>query len=232
MLLVAAEKREFGGLLPRVRKGGRLRWPVDFACSGVLGNRRVLLVANGPGPKLAAEAVEAALLRAPADAVVSTGYCGAVDTALQVGDIIIASEVISIEQQTVYRTEAPECVGQRYCAGPVISQDWVAGTVEEKRRLRERGGMAVEMEAAAVAQKAREAGVSFYCVRVVSDGAEEEFALDLNAMRRADGRFSSARILMATLRNPLVLGPELRRLVRQSRLAALKLGEFLATCRF
>ena len=66
-------------------------------------------------------------------------------------------------------------------AGPIASIDHVAQTVAEKRQLRKTGAIAVEMEAAAVLERARAWKVPFYCVRAVSDRASEGFALDLNA---------------------------------------------------
>ena len=52
--------------------------------------------------------------------------------------------------------------------------DHVAQTADEKRRLRAGGASAVEMEAGGVAERARARDVPFYCVRVVTDLADEE----------------------------------------------------------
>jgi nucleoside phosphorylase len=108
----------------------------------------------------------------------------------------------------------------------------VAVTVEDKRRLRGTGASAVEMEAEAVCSRAADWNVPFYCVRAVSDGAQDAFALDLNSVRDRNGRFSKARIVMQALRNPVRLLPELWRLKRNSDLAAKNLGEFVADCSF
>ena len=52
-LLVAAEPREFAGLLRRF-PAARADWPeAAFARQIALPGRRLLLVANGPGPRLA-----------------------------------------------------------------------------------------------------------------------------------------------------------------------------------
>src|SRR5688572_7847793 len=84
LLLVAAGRREFG---PALTKGGkRLNWPLDFAARA----GDWLLAANGAGPMRSAEAVDVALRHGPVRAVVSMGYCGALDEALRVGDIVVA----------------------------------------------------------------------------------------------------------------------------------------------
>ncbi len=54
----------------------------------------MLLVANGVGERCAAAAVDSGLFFQP-DAVVSTGFCGALDPHLKIADIVVASCVVS-----------------------------------------------------------------------------------------------------------------------------------------
>jgi len=72
----------------------------------------------------------------------------------------------------------------------------------------------------------------FYCIRSVTDLAHESFHIDLNATRRADGRFSTSRILAAAIARPLTVGPELLELRSRCTTAAKALGEFIADCSF
>ncbi len=61
ILFVAAEAMElkpFANSLTALRK---LKWPIDYAYEGILEGKRIMLAANGAGPKLAAQAVEVAL---------------------------------------------------------------------------------------------------------------------------------------------------------------------------
>lgn len=181
-------------------------------------------VTNGPGPVLAAEAVSRVKDRP--DLVVSTGLCGALAPELALGDIFVATAVNG-KPAELPRTRLP------FRSGPLISVDRVVQTAAEKQQLRKRSGaMAVEMEAEAVAAYARRNGFPFYCIRVVSDVAEESFRVDLNAARGRDGRFSVPRILLQAARRPLIAVPELLRLRRNAELAARALGEFFADCDF
>jgi hypothetical protein len=148
---------------------------------------------------------------------------------MEIGDIFVAGRVQSGDAEYAAvkpRTERP------YHAGVLASIDRIAQTAEEKRGLRAHGASAVEMEAAGVAAKAAEMGVPFYCVRSITDLADESFRLDLNAALRPDGRFDTMRLIAASCRRPLSLLPELLRLGARSRLASRTLGEFVADCRF
>ena len=199
VLLVAAEAREFSGILKRAQ-AKELKWPeATFSREVAWKDDRWLLVANGPGAQL----VEQVLARKrDVDLILSVGFCGALDPALRVGDIVDA--------------------------GKVFTADRVAVTAAEKRALRQQtGAAAVEMEATAVEAKAREWGTAFRCVKVVSDTAAKDLPLDFNKYRDGDGRFSRARIAFAALRHPPALAG-LMRLDRDCRRAADRLGEFLA----
>ena len=86
------------------------------------------------------------------------------------------------------------------------------------------------MEAGAVEGKAREWGVPFRCVKVVSDVAAEDMPLDFNLYRDAEGRFSRIRIALAAVARPFSVMPGLLRLDKNCREAAERLGEFFADC--
>jgi len=204
-LVIAAEKRELDGILRRFGKPAKLDWPAEFGCEVQWNGDRWLLVANGPGPKLAGDALEQ---RTQVNGIISTGFCGALDPALKVGDIV-----------------------SRF--SDIFSTDRVAVTSAEKRNLRAKtGAAAIEMEAAAVAQKAAEWGVPFHCVRAVSDIAQDDMPLDFNLYRDTEGRFSRGRIAMAALCRPFTRVPALLRLDRNCRIAAESLGDFFANSRF
>jgi adenosylhomocysteine nucleosidase len=228
VLVVAAERRELRGILRKCRSVRSLGWPLQFARSGELNGQRLLMVAHGPGG-LAAKAVEEALARENVNAVVSTGFCGGLDPDLGIGEVIVALRVTGGGKS--YGTAQP-AAGRKFRTGEVASTACVAGTVAEKQRLRACGASAVEMEAAAVAGRAQESGLPFYCVRAVMDPAREGFLLDFNRLRDRDGRFSRFRILRAALARPWASLPELIRLERQGRIAARALGDFIADCRF
>jgi len=227
ILLVAAEAREFAGLMHNVEKSERLSWPVQFARRVEYGGNVAVLVAHGPGPELAAEAVRVAAGRSRVTAVVSTGFCGGLDPTLGSTDIFVAREVMGVGPAVM-----PAHPNGRFTIGALISSDRVAITAAEKARLRQTGGDAVEMEAAGVAKAAERLSLPFYCVRVVTDTANESLPLDFNRMRDTEGRFSRMRIIAAGLRNPGIIFPQLMTFNERCKSASTALGEFLANCRF
>ncbi len=229
--MVAAEAREFAGLLARCGDSTRLPWGLPVARQVRLGDSQLFLVAAGAGQKLAGRAADAAGGRLKFDAVVSTGSCGGLDPALRAGEVFVAVSVLAMDSGERYETRAPECASP-HAAGVLVSTGHVIRSVEEKKRLHALGAAAVEMEASAVAARAVAWGVPFFCVRAVADRANEELFLDYNATRDAEGGLSTARILAQALRHPVDLAPELYRMHRGSRLAARALGDFLAHCRF
>jgi hypothetical protein len=88
------------------------------------------------------------------------------------------------------------------------------------------------MEAAAVALKAAEWKLPFYCIRVVTDTSTESFPLDFNRLRDADGRFNRTRIMAAALRRPGSVLPELLKLNKRCKDASQALGDFLVDASF
>lgn len=208
LLLVASDPMEFRGMRP----AGDIR-----------------LISNGVGPHHAAAAVDRALAGFRPDAIVSMGFCGALDPSLAIADIVVGTTIFA--DGSAFPAELP-VTAAAHRSGPVCSIRHVARTAEEKAKLHSSGAIAVEMEAAGVAQRAQKLRVPFFCIKSVTDLADETMANDFNAVLRSDGRFDTIKILASSLRHPWVRLPELFRLRRRCVLAARSLGEFIADCRF
>jgi adenosylhomocysteine nucleosidase len=228
LLVVASEPREFLGLLRRCRGIEELDWPVRFARSAELNGRRLLLVAHGHGPRLAGEAADAGGGQ-HVEGLLSTGSCGALSPALRPGDTIAATRVETADGRSFVAC-LPR-TGRQTACGPVISLDRVVRTADEKRRLHARGFLAVEMEAAAVAERAARWGVPFYCLRAVTDTAQQDLMIDLNAARDDQGQIRDGRVVVEALRRPWSL-PELFILWRRSHVAAESIGQLIVDSRF
>jgi len=227
---MAAEPREFSGLLKSCRKIERLDWPVHWARKAELNGREVILVANGAGAARAARGVAVARSLANVESVCSMGFCGALESGMKIGDVFVAESVHTCAGRE-YRAAKP-LSARSHRSGALASIDRVAQRAHEKQDLRAGGASAVEMEAGGVAEKAWELHLPFYCVRAVTDLAEENFGFDFNSALRSDGRFDTMRLIAAVCRRPRTLLPELLRLRTRCRMASETLGEFIASCRF
>jgi adenosylhomocysteine nucleosidase len=229
ILLVAAEPREFDGLLPFCSGVRKQAWPLYWARSGECGDRQLWMVANGAGAAHAGKAVEVACPVCQPEAIVSMGFCGALDPALEIGDVFVAAAVDAAGRR--FDARLPQAAA-RYATGVLASIDHVAQTAAEMRLLRAGGASAVEMEAGGVAQSATAHGIPLFCVRSVTDTASQSFVIDFNKALLSDGHFGTIKLLTSALRTPGKAFPDLFRLRRDCRIATRTLGEFIDGCRF
>ena len=229
LLLVAADPREFRGILDRAGSSRAAQLRVDWARSVALGDRQLLLVANGAGPAQAAAAVDRAAAVFQPETIVSTGFCGALEATMEVASIVVGTEVTGANGR--FGASQPAASLPHHC-GLVVTIDHVAQSAAEKRALRLTGASAVDMEASAVAERSGILRLPFFCIKAVTDLAGEDMANDLNAAMRADGHFDTMKILGSIFCRPLVRLPELLRLRSRSVRAACALGDFFADCRF
>jgi adenosylhomocysteine nucleosidase len=215
-LVVAAEAREFSGILKRFGPAAKIDANgARFAREVLKDGGRWWLVANGPGPRCVEEVLRQKM---DVNGIINTGFCGALDPSLRVGDIVVWGDAPS---------------PSRFVKGEISSSDRVVVTAEEKRRLREKtGAIATEMEAGAVKKIAEAWGVPFYCIRAVSDTANEDMPLDFNLYRDREGRFSLPKIALAAMSHPFTRIPALKRLEANCNVASESLGAFFADCRF
>jgi len=217
---------EFPGFLRRAANVSPADIAVDWSRRALLNGYETLLVANGVGPARAGAAAEKGIEAFTPDAIVSTGFCGALSPRLRIADLVAANQIIAGDQ--IYASHPIKGPW----AGSVRSISYVARTAEEKRALASEGAIAVEMEAAGVAAKALRHSIPFYCVRAVTDLAGETLANDFNKALRSDGHFDTICILRVALLHPATRLPELIRLRKRCVLAARALGDFFADNRF
>jgi adenosylhomocysteine nucleosidase len=238
LAFIAAEAREFAGVLQHAGHVARLDWPLDFARSARLNDRDVVLIANGPGPKLAAQAAQTAKEHVDLEGLVSIGFCGGLNPTLKPADLFVADQLVEPNLAEVggpavaHALSVPRSHSCERPAGKLLSLDHVATTASEKHKLHaSTHADAIEMEAAAVAAKARAWQIPFYAIKAVTDTASESFPLDFNRLRTPEGRFSLPKIIFAAFGRPNAF-PALLRLNRRCTLAAQALGDFLADARF
>lgn len=229
---VASEAREFSGLLRHVDGLTTLNWGIDFARDGLLNGRAIVLAANGPGPKLAGPAADAVKEHYELEGLASIGFCGALNPSFHPCDIVVAGSIVGEQPDVAHALSMPRSQSWERQTAALLSLDHVATTPQEKSDLRSRySSDAIEMEAAALAKRAREWQIPFYAIKIVTDTASESFPLDFNRLRTLEGRFSIPKIIAAALVRPTVV-PALMKLNRRCNQASQILGDFLADASF
>jgi len=160
-------------------------------------NGEAVLVCGGIGAEAARRATEAVIREVHPVRVVSAGFAGAVDGGLQVGHVLEPRTVINSADGA--RTE----VGRG--EGILVSSATVADKAQKIRFGKAYGAIAVDMEAAAVAQGAQARGVEFGALKAISDAAD----FNLSALDRfvaKDGSFHSVRFACHVALRPWLWG--------------------------
>jgi len=212
-----------------------------------LGGLDCRLVQSGMGPKRAAEATRALLAEiSPGDAapsgnrggevagvggILSFGVAGAVQANLQIGDVVVVRSVCQLEQGVAgplarladLPGEARQAAAEALRARGARLVDGTAVTTRGEQKLdsqsAEMENPVLEMETAAIAAAAAQAGVPLLALRGISDNPQEPIPLDLAEMLDGEYRLRPGKMLEAVLRRPHIL-PLLRRFQRNTRQAA------------
>ena len=229
--MVAANPMEFPGILARANGTRTVAAAVGFARQARVGGNELMLAANGAGRSHASQAVDRVLRVFKAEAVISTGFCGALRPEIDIADLVVGTAVTSGGRQyATWPLPAPNRADIH--KGIVCTANHVVQTAAEKTELAKTGAAAVEMEAAGVAECASTHGLPFSCVKAVTDLASETLFNDYNRALRNDGYFDTIVLLRGTWRHPFVRIQELFRLRQRCVRAAGVLGEFFADLRF
>jgi hopanoid-associated phosphorylase len=169
----------------------------------------VRAVAGGGRADLLETRLKAALKGVPVHGVISIGLGGALDPALEVGDVVIASEVLRPRRRwDTDRTWREHLIARlpKARVAPVYgSADMVLHTLD-KAKLRGQGGAAlVDMESHVAAKLAAAAGLPLAVVRVVSDKAGVSLPPAVLDGITEDGGMNLMGVLSALVRDPAQL---------------------------
>lgn len=134
---------------------------------------------TGIGPRRVGEAVRQRLSAGGVGLVVSTGFAGGIRPGFEVGDLVMASEVIHAPSGERSRPE-PGFFGLNGMAsvGPFVTVEEVLPDPAAKAEAGTRfGAIAADLESAAIAQAAKAAGVAWVAVRAILDPMEMPLAI-------------------------------------------------------
>lgn len=169
----------------------------------------IRLFKTGVGPRRAQETARAHM--AGARLVVSTGCCGGLAAGASRGLMVVPRSLLLLEDGEVKPAPDPDLQWGRealmladkmglHCTDrPLLTVPRALTTPESKKRWHQQcGAVAVDMETAAVARVAAEAGVPHLALRVVLDSEEDTIAEE--ALSDPDGKIKPVRLARAMLK--------------------------------
>ncbi|MGI6178256.1 MAG: 5'-methylthioadenosine/adenosylhomocysteine nucleosidase [Eubacterium sp.] len=169
-------------------------------CEGTLFDCDVVVVQSGVGKVNAAACVQMLVDLFEVTCVINTGAAGSLDNRIEIGDLVVSSDLIYHDVNAViFGYEPGQIPGMKQVSFPadgtlrrmavnaikeadpnigifegrIASGDSFISTVDKKKEIAEKfGALCCEMEGAAVAQTCTINGVPFVVVRAISDKAD------------------------------------------------------------
>lgn len=193
---------------------------------GKINNTQVALLQSGIGKVAAAVGTALLLELTKPDVIINTGSAGGLDANLNVGDIVISTEVrhhdadvtafgyekgqlpanpaafLPNEQLVSVALKETQTAGFNAVSGLICSGDVFVNGAEKIAQIRQDfpNVVAVEMEAAAIAQVCHAFNVPFVVVRAISDVADKESHLSFDEFLPLAAK-NSSEIVVAMLNN-------------------------------
>ena len=188
---------------------------------GVMGGIEVAVVQSGIGKVNASIATTLLIEKFKVTIVVNTGSAGAIESGLNIGDIVLSTELAyhdvdnrifnyqygqipqmpeSYESDKDVLDKVEKISIQQNSIihrGLIVTGDSFVSSKEEIKRIREYfpKALVTEMEGAAVAQTCYQFGVPFVVIRAVSDTADETAEVDFDEFVQLAGRRSAELVI-------------------------------------
>ena len=214
--ILGAVSEEIAGIKRKINISDRVRLDKSEAWFGKWHGKNIILVRTGVGRKRAKNATHQVIDKFNPEVIISMGYAGALTEGLNVGDLFVASTILSPESDSTSfemgdprnlkwlelakTTPPPENVKLK--VGRLITIDMVVHTPEAKKELGNRfGAEAVEMETLEIALLTRLNKIPFISIRGISDAVNHEL-IDSSSFLGSDGEISKLRAGWYVLTHP------------------------------
>ena len=183
-------------------------------------HEEVRVLITGMGARNAERSIRAALKEFQPARVFTSGFAGALNPELQIGDVVF-------DRMTTRAERARQLESLRAQPALFLCAKKIAVTVGEKAALRSSSHAdVVEMESEIIHAVCAARGLECVTLRAISDTAQEDLPLNFNALLTPDERLSAARLAWAILKAPQKI-PALMKLGRNSARAAEQLAQVL-----
>lgn len=207
--IFGAVKEEIAGIKHAMNISDHVRLGKTSAWPGKWGKQNIVLVRSGVGRQRAGDAALQVINRFQPKVLISTGYAGAVQPELNVGDLVIADSILEAKEKYfpdpdwLGRARGIFCPdGVKVVVGGLLTVDSVVHDPAGKRELGESYSVqAVEMETSAIAKVAEEKGLPLLSIRAISDRLDQEL-LDSSSFLGSDGEISTLKAGWYVLTHP------------------------------
>ncbi|MEA3277657.1 MAG: purine phosphorylase [Pseudomonadota bacterium] len=170
---------------------------------------QAILALSGTGPERA-RAAGKRLLAEGARGLVSWGVAAALDPCLRAGSLVLPVRVFGLDTGTYeahpgWHRRLVHCLSRHLATstGPLVETPVLLTDPVHKRALFERSqAIAADMESAALAKLAQEAGAAFVAIRSISDTASMSLPQWLVSLVDEVGRVDPARLAKALFVSP------------------------------
>ena len=219
--IIGAMDAEVNGLIEKLEShkidtvGG-----IEFH-TGKLFYKNVVIARCGVGKVFAAMCAEAMIIKYAPALIINTGVAGGLDETLKCADIVVAEKLCQHDMDTsplgdpkgmisginrIYFESDRKAVDDLFLSGYELGitvkrgivatgDRFVASADERERIISEFGASACEMEGGAIAHTAFVNGTPFVVVRAISDGANDDSAMDFPTFLAVAAKKSEALTL-------------------------------------
>jgi adenosylhomocysteine nucleosidase len=231
--IVAALAEELAPLLARLSRAKKISAGGRRFTRGILGGHPVVVAVTGEGRTRAGHGARSLLSHVSVRGLLGIGVAGALSRDLSEGDILVARGVF--DRSRGFPAPDPSWADRALTAWPGTREGSLV-TVDEvlfdaARKGEVLAGLdapepaAVDLESAAWAQAAADAGVPYAVVRTIFDGSEESLPAFLAKCLGKEGRVSRARVIAHAATHPRA-AVSLLALRRRMGAASLRLADF------
>jgi adenosylhomocysteine nucleosidase len=212
--VVVALKSEASALLGR---RWRYRPEQDNKFLSPTDDLHTIIACSGVGPLKALTAAHK-LIAGGIHSLASVGLAGGLDPKLDPGHIIIATNLLSLQNE---KTEGPWNADPRgvtlakkilapgkastQCGTVLTTSQAILARHRKESLFRETRALTVDMESAEVARAASEAHIPFFCLRVVCDPAQRSVPEELSMSIDSFGNIQTISMLRHLMRKPSLI---------------------------
>jgi adenosylhomocysteine nucleosidase len=206
--IIAAMNREIADIVDRLQKVRRYSVAGGWITEGEYAGKIALVAVSGMGLDSAQACSERVVAGHKPRWVISAGFAGALDPALQRNDLVLPREVMNQEGETI-PIAVPDSIASaipRARRGRLLTVNRVITSVREKSELHHlHAADLVDMETFAIARFCRERSIRFLAARVISDDARGELPAEITRIATRTGGYRLGAAVRAIWNHPAVL---------------------------